>query len=441
MNKKNIVILNANISRLRLILSFFFFFICGLLILNTGIRFFYFSSSLIGIMVIYNGFSDIIKYIFSSKNNNKLSITSGVIDIILGALIFPFQNIGIVLIPIIFGLYSMLNALIKAVVIYTYKKSEVPYFFVIIECSLFFIIGILMVFSPLIHINELMIFIGIYCILFSFTFLFDFFREVTPPSIKTKIKAKINISVPVILTAMIPYKALKSVNEYLNAQNIVTQAPDDIPDYEEKNIDEEPDFEIFIHVTEKGFGTIGHMDIIFDGKFISYGNYDDSSLKFFESIGDGVLFIADKASYIPFCIKTSQKTLFSFGIKLNKKEKEVIKKRLDNILKNTYVWSPPVIEDINKLGKENIDINNYTDYASQLSITTNAKIFKFKSSKFKTYFVLGTNCGFLVDTLLRGHDTNIVNFTGIISPGAYLDFLNKEFYRKNSKVITKRIYS
>jgi len=440
LKSKNIV-LNATINRTRLILSFILFFIVGALFLSIGFHFLDFLAFILYSVFIYNGFSDIVKGILSVKSDKYLNITSGLLNIVLGTLVFLFQDIGKMLIPIIIGIYSILNGIIKIVVIYTYKKSKEPYGFTILECSLFFIIGILTIFSPIIHMNELITFIGIYFILFSFTFFMDFLRDILPSELKIKIKSKINISVPVVLTAMIPYKALQSVNKYLSTSYNGDKVPDDIPDYEEKNNDEEPGIEIFIHVTEKGFGTIGHMDIVFDGEFISYGNYDDSSLKFFECVGDGVLFIANKSKYIPFCIENSRKTLFSFGIKLTDNEKKIVRYRLKKIQENTCVWDPPIVRAIRMYGKDNVNTDDYTDYTSELITTTGATTFKFTSSKFKTYFVLGTNCGFLVDTLLRGHDTNIISLTGVISPGAYLDFLNKEFYKKNSKVITKRIYN
>ena len=55
--------------------------------------------------------------------------------------------------------------------------------------------------------------------------------------------------------------------------------------------------EIFVHSSMNGFNRLGHVDIYFDNKVYSYGNYDDSSKVFLEMIGDGVVFITDKEHY------------------------------------------------------------------------------------------------------------------------------------------------
>ncbi|MGL5972845.1 MAG: hypothetical protein ACRCZK_03945, partial [Oscillospiraceae bacterium] len=279
-----------------------------------------------------------------------------------------------------------------------------------------------------------------YCFIYSFTFLLDFFREILPSNTKNNVKRKFRVAMPVFLTIFIPYNALMKINKYLNSDsNSNNYDPDDIPDYEEKKSDIEPDVEIFIHVTEEGFGAVGHMDIYYNKEIISYGNYDDSSLKLFKTVGDGVIFIADKSTYLPFCIENSKKTLFSFGLKLTDEQKQNLKKQIDKVKNNLYIWDPPVLKAFQKDHK-NHDKTKYTDYASELYNATGAKFYKFYKGKFKTYFVLGTNCVLLSDTLIGKVGTDIIKLNGVISPGAYFDFLNKEFSKKKSLVITKRVY-
>ena len=43
---------------------------------------------------------------------------------------------------------------------------------------------------------------------------------------------------------------------------------------------------------------VGHCDIVYKDKVISYGNYDTSSERLFGAIGDGVMFISNLKKYI-----------------------------------------------------------------------------------------------------------------------------------------------
>lgn len=80
------------------------------------------------------------------------------------------------------------------------------------------------------------------------------------------------------------------------------------------------------------------------------------------------------------------------------------------------------------------------DYASRLYKETDAHFFKFKKGKFKTYFVLGTNCVLLADQIIGSAGTDIIDLNGIIAPGTYQSYLEKEFQKQNGFVIKKEVY-
>ena len=104
-----------------------------------------------------------------------------------------------------------------------------------------------------------------------------------------------------------------------------------------------------------------------------------------------------------------------------------------------YKWEPPIVEASYK--KKRIDENEYGDYASCLYKSTNAQFYKFNSGRFKKYFVLGVNCCLLADSIIGKSGTDILKMNGIITPGTYYEYLNREFKKKNSMVITKNIYN
>ena len=71
----------------------------------------------------------------------------------------------------------------------------------------------------------------------------------------------------------------------------------------------------------------------------------------------------------------------------------------------------------------------------------NGKFKKVIKGKWKTFFVLKTNCTGLVDAVLNGVGLCILKINGILTPGSYYDFLNQEFLKKQSNVIYRKIYT
>lgn len=53
----------------------------------------------------------------------------------------------------------------------------------------------------------------------------------------------------------------------------------------------------------------------------------------------------------------------------------------------------------------------------KLSKKTKATLYKFTKGKFKTYFVLGSNCVYLVDNIIGSAWIDILKMNGIITQG------------------------
>ena len=169
---------------------------------------------------------------------------------------------------------------------------------------------------------------------------------------------------------------------------------------------------------------------------ISYGGYDEAAMKLGGGMGPGVLFQhSEKEKYIAFCEAHSGKTLFGFGLHLETEEVAAMKDKLQEILADSYEWTPSA----RRAEQGELSPGEYTDYASALYLATGARFFKFRSGSFRHYFVLGTNCVKLADTLLRASGSATVA-TGIIAPGTYYDFLNREFMRAGSNVVSRTVY-
>lgn len=74
-------------------------------------------------------------------------------------------------------------------------------------------------------------------------------------------------------------------------------------------------------------------------------------------------------------------------------------------------------------------------------ISTNAKFYKFRTGKFKTYYVLGVSCCTFVNEIIGYSGIDFLKMNGIISPGTYYDCLNREYINKTGLVVSRTIYT
>lgn len=402
----------------------------GVFILNTGLFTLQAMFYIFGIAFIVVGVSNILRLILHKIRGKESAIplSSAVLNIGLGILIINFQSMQISLFGIICGLYALLQCVIRALNYYILRRNNVTGRVKDLFLSLFYLgLGGFLLFSPYLHVNVVLNIIAVYFILYGLTYCNDGLKEVIPVQQQDKLKRKIRITLPVFVEFLIPKFVLDEMNEFLAPSDKYKEHT--IPEVEEIKSDEEPDIEVFVHMSPKGFGIIGHVDVCFEGVVMSYGNYDHHSQRFFEMIGDGVLFFAKREKYIPFVIEDSNKTLVSFGLKLTKEQKQEAKRKLDEIIVDLYKWVPPFY----------VGRNDY--YASRLSFNVPTEFYKFKKGKFKTFFVLGSNCVKLADQIVGSAGIDVLKMNGIITPGAYYEYLNNRFSSKDMLVISKVIYN
>ncbi len=375
------------------------------------------------LMIIAGAISLVFNIIKTKKKNNIfISLTT----IIFGIYFLSKENTFLSLFPIIFGFYMMINGIIKFLSYIVYKEEKLKgYHPTLLAGITDFIFSVIMISQPNKNIKILTIILGIYLILFGITYVYDLIKDIFPKIFSTR-KRRFRITLPVFASVLIPYNVYTKINNLL--EKYVTPVH-----INNKNTSGKVDLEIFIHVKNSAVGKVGHADLCFENKVYSYGSYDESSKMLFDTLGDGTFFtINNKQSYLKFCTSHSKKTIFSFGVSLTPLQKERIKKELEKIMEYSYRW---------KCKQELDDINEYNDYASILYRYTKAKFYKFNKGKWKIYFLFSTNCVKLVDSVLGATGSDILKINGIITPGAYYNYLNKEFKRKNSSVISKEIYT
>ncbi len=373
---------------------------------------------------------------FLGKNKEKnINFAKCFLNLIFCLILSLFKNIPLSILPLVFGGYLFINGLVKLInYIILLKNKTIGRLFELISSLFYFIISIPMILSPIKNINSIIFLLGWYFVLLGVNYLTDFITFIIPKKWKNRIIRNFRISLPAFIEAIIPFTVLNEINYLIDKESY-----DNPFVFEEKKENDKADMEVIVHTSDCGFNRMGHVDLYYQGKVISYGNYDDSSVRLFEMIGDGVIFTADRKKYIPFCIEHSKKTLFVFGLKLTDTQKKNVTKELDKLFSQLVEWKPPYVEALAKSKK--VKKEQYNDYASILYQNTGAKFYKFNSGRFQKYFVLGSNCCRLADLIIGKSGIDLLKMNGIITPGTYYEYLNREFQKKNSIVISRNIYN
>lgn len=357
---------------------------------------------------------------FRGKHTSQDSLLLSLLKLLLLIMLFYMRlipNLSFLIVSIVVNLYFLLISFIDLVTYAMYHHHKIrPRLFLLLDGLFLLALAI----SGLLNLNpkSTFHFIGIYVLLYGFTSLKD--GITFDNSTQTKKRRRKRRSLPIFIAALIPRRTLEKINAYMeNQPSQHLQSIYNVTKHQKVN------FEIFIHVMKEGFGAIGHVDLAFEGRIISFGNYDDSSLRLFSTMGDGVLFDVNRDQYIEFCKQKSHKTLLCYGLSLNPTQYQQVKNKISEIYDMTTPWQPST---------------NPSHYSHQLTSETQAKWYKFTQSKFKTYFVLSTNCVLLADQVIGAIGTDLLDIRGYISPGTYQAYLDREFERPHSLVVSKTIY-
>ena len=340
------------------------------------------------------------------------------------------QGIALYFLVIAIGSYQLCTGLISLITWLIYRKNHIrPRVNYLFDALWMMGFGLYSV-SPF-HdaTNFELLLLGFYLIMLGASSVRDgfFFEKVRS---NPKLKRRMRMTLPIFVTALIPINTLRKWNETL-----ATHQTEESQVHSERKNEKSVDLEIFIHASESSFFlAMGHVDICYQGQVISYGSYDPHSERLFGTIGDGVFFKANREKYIELCKRESQKTLFAYGLSLSEQQKKAIEERLKEIENLLIPWEPS-----SQLMKRREGEIKHT-YSYQLKHEADASLYKFKSSKYKTYFVLSTNCVLLADSIVGEAGTDILSPQGFIVPGTYQDYLDLEFKKPGGIVVSRSVY-
>lgn len=385
----------------------------------------------LGIALMISGFVELIRFFIPGIHHHHgdyNGLFRSLLSIVASVILIWYQGVPQWLMVVLFGGYMLVYATACLMQWWLYRLDHVKGRLLLFFTALvLYVVGGIFLLSPSLTMDDMLILFGIYFILLGITYLRDSFESLSSKT-KNKVKRKIRITLPAIVCAVIPAKTLNDINAYLKDNEDY--------EYDDHSQEETPDLEVYVHVTDNGFGLLGHMDIGFEGTLVSYGNYDVESYKLNSVIGDGVFFLSPIASTIENYLSVEKNNLFVYGLKLNEQQKDEIRQTINHIVAKGYRWHT-------KIERENgfdHPQDYQEDYPSRLVYKTGAKFYKFRSGRFKTYFALGSNCVLLADSIIGRLGTDVLSMRGIITPGTYLDYLDKEYHKKGSMVVTRRFY-
>ena len=426
-------ILSLGLTGKKLLVQGFLFVLLGLVLMVTGT---WLPVTVIRLVLFLAWIATVLDLVLRIFKKSQSTDTLGVALVkllVLGYLLGSnlATDVPIYILALVIGVYQIFHASINLVTYVLYRKNKIrPRFRLLLDgLVLVFLGGTSLLSSTGNSVFQLFV-LGAYFFLYGVSnirdgFLFE--EEIG----KNHLKRRVRMSLPIVLAALIPASTLAKINKFM-----------------QENADEREDIhlgmvksgktaelEIFVHTAETSlFSAIGHVDICYQGRVISYGNYDPSSETLFGMVGDGVLYFCDRDKYIDLCKRESQKTLFGYGIDLTPEMEKAVQKKLAELKQLTIPWEPSADKIMTGDGKE-----DYT-YAYKIRHETDGELYKFIKSKFKSYFVLSTNCVLLADTIVGQAGTDILSPKGFIAPGTYQAYLNREFEKPNSIVVSKHVY-
>lgn len=350
----------------------------------------------------------------------KASLTKGLLMLLCAGALFFLPKTLAGSVSLIYGLWTAVNALFKLIYAVQLRRDGqrgvVPN---AAEGAVLLVFAALLFMQPLIGALSLAVLLGIHCVIYGLFSLGDGVRELLSLDVKgRRIRQRIRISPPILLTALIPQWLLRMLSDPDEAEETARWTR-----RVTGNENATRDMEVFFHLSRDTAMGMGHVDIALDNTVYAYGCYDASSNRLFGLISDGVLVTAEREKYIAYCLRHEKKKLISFGITLTEEQRGRVRKAVEDFLQGSEPWQPPAEDPQALFARE-----------------TDAAFHKLRKGPFQTYNALKTNCVALADILCGASGLDLMNLQGIITPGTYYAFLDRQFRRPNSIVISRTVY-
>ena len=397
----------------------------GILILVLGVLLFMEMDLVSSILVLINRIALLILcfiqvvlfFVESSREKKPQHLWNAGFLLIINVLLWRIPEMQVAMIPFVYGCWAMISAISKAMIYYVYRMDDVrPRIWPLIDAIISTGFAFVLLFDPVPSMLRLLYVAGGYLLYVGTFQILSGIRLVTYGVLGKKINRLFRLPLPNFIAMLYPQRVLtqlKNLGVDVNTDYVPLQ-PNQL--------------EILFHMKGNRSDNLGHVDMIYNNKVYSYGAHDPDNRHWNNSIGDGVLILSDPQPYLNFCITTEKKRMIGFVYDMDERQQSEFIKRLDALMVRTELWKPGFTE------------RSPLPYVQRLSDATKANFFKFKQGYLKHYFAFGTNCVELVDHFIKDEKIGLFRLNGIITPGAYFDFLNAAYQLQTDKITQRRIY-
>ncbi|MBQ9210134.1 MAG: DUF308 domain-containing protein [Clostridia bacterium] len=395
--------------------------------LVTGILFFSYPSqtlnlavTLIHVLLWLSAADNVLKWVLR-KNEERPSLGHALLVIGLALFLTLHPAFLSSSVSIVFAVWILINAFARFLYfVQLVQTNSFGKIWTMGQALLYTVFALFILMNPAGGAASLTRVLGAYSLIRGFFLLVDAGREWLGVDIRGKrVRQRLRYKPSILLTALLPMRLLKELDD-----------PDEETEIEKWTRREtilpnvKPDLEIFLHVGKKVAMGMGHVDIALGDTVYTYGCYDAKSNRLFGILSDGVFVKAKRDEYIQFCLKYAKKCLIGYGVVLTEEQKRAIQEKIASFLLESIPWIP-------------------TDSApeqKQLQKDADGEFYKIGKGPYKTYNLLTTNCVAVANMLSGSGGVDLMNPQGIITPGTYCEFLDRQFMRKKSIVISRTVY-
>ena len=323
---------------------------------------------------------------------------------------------------LVFAVWILFNALAKYIYAYQLWKTKSRGWIRTLLQGILYSLFASSIFSDIAgSVVSLSRLLGLYAFAGFIFALIDAMRELLGTDMDGKrIKQRMRLKPPVLLTMFLPMRLLRMLDD-----------PDEEAEIEKWTRQEtafenaRPNLEIFLHLGKSAAFGLGHVDIALEGKAYSFGNYDSASNRLFGAFSDGVFVKADRDQYLEYVMTHEDHRVIGYGVVLSELQKAAVQDKISRFLYQSSRWYPSARK---------------TPNPKLMEQKARAEFYKIGQGPFKTYNVLTTNCVAVANMLSGSGGVDLMNPQGIITPGTYSEFLDRQFLRKKSIVVSRTVY-
>lgn len=322
-----------------------------------------------------------------------------------------------VLIPILYGVWAILRAISKALSWLAYRMDRIrPRWMVLADALITLGFALILLVDPLPGYLRLMTVAGIYALYLGSVTLTGGLLAVFQRRLQGAISHIIASPMPMFLSLFVPQQVFMTVEAQSPTPQCALQPLND------------HQIEILFHMKRAGADAIGHVDLIHRGIVYSYGAHDPLKRRILNGFGDGVFIIAKAQPYLEFCLNSEHKRMVGFVIEPEASSLKAFETRLNRLLERSVEWNPESTDPSQPI------------YAQRLQTVTGARLLKFKSGLFKTYFAVSTNCVTLVESLIQDRQVAMIRLTPVLTPGMYFTLMNNAYRLQAQTIVQRRTY-